>query len=353
MELNNDLNTLMTNYPSFELSYETVSQKGDLSLYDVCLAIPTGKKAFIWHTFQNEKDIAYLLDVNRNKQIYKNTILDEQDVSILSHNTIVYGTIIEVEEEINSYKIFVIEDIYFFKGLNLKSVSFTDKLYYFKQYINAVKNNIVDFVFALPYMWNFTYNINLTELPFTIENNISEKIAYEPHHLQYRCKGYIVPYINVSINRKLTLTTQKGSINNNVAYMISRFTMDTSKPQYKYTANFQVKAAIQNDIYYLFAFGNKKTLVYYGVMFIPDYSTSVFMNNYYRKIKENINLDFIEESDDEDDFQNTNIDKHVDLNKILTFECKFHRKFKKWYPIVNVPMNSKIVHISKLVSDYY
>mgnify|MGYP003328747202 CR=1 FL=1 len=54
------------------------------------------------------------------------------------------------------------------------------------------------------------------------------------------------------------------------------------------------------------------SLHYYNIMFIPDYKTSVMMNNIFRKIKENKNLDYIEESDDEDDFQNIDIDKYVD-----------------------------------------
>ena len=34
---------------------------------------------------------------------------------------------------------------------------------------------------------------------------------------------------------------------------------------------------------------------------IPDYKTSVFMNDLFRTIKENKNLDLLEESDDEED----------------------------------------------------
>ena len=88
-------------------------------------------------------------------------------------------------------------------------------------------------------------------------------------------------------------------------------------------------------------------------MYIPDYKTSIMLNKIFRKIRENDNLDYIEESDTEEDFQNTDVDKYVDLKKIVLFECKFHRKFKKWYPIVQAPANSRIIHINKLVSDYY
>ena len=41
------------------------------------------------------------------------------------------------------------------------------------------------------------------------------------------------------------------------------------------------------------------------------------MNKLFRNIKENINLDSLEEIDEEDEFENIQIDKFVDLNKII------------------------------------
>ena len=36
---------------------------------------------------------------------------------------------------------------------------------------------------------------------------------------------------------------------------------------------------------------------------------------------------------DEDEFENTDIDKYVDINKQLKIMCKFSHKFKSWIPI--------------------
>jgi hypothetical protein len=44
-------------------------------------------------------------------------------------------------------------------------------------------------------------------------------------------------------------------------------------------------------------------------------------------------LDSLEESDEEDEFENIQIDKFVDLNKIIKMRCIFNYKFKKWVPI--------------------
>jgi hypothetical protein len=71
------------------------------------------------------------------------------------------------------------------------------------------------------------------------------------------------------------------------------------------------------------------------------------MNGLFRNIRENKNLDAIEESDDEEDFQDSRIDKYVDLKKTLSIECVFNQKFKKWVP-KKVVIKGLIVHIGKL-----
>ena len=57
------------------------------------------------------------------------------------------------------------------------------------------------------------------------------------------------------------------------------------------------------------------------------------MNKLFRNIKENNNLDALEESDDEEEFENINIDKFVYLNKSILIECQYNFKFKMWIPI--------------------
>lgn len=66
---------------------------------------------------------------------------------------------------------------------------------------------------------------------------------------------------------------------------------------------------------------------------IPDYKTSVLMNKLFRNIKENANLDALEESDDEEEFENIQIDKFVDLNKVFKMRCNFNYKFQAWVPV--------------------
>ena len=72
------------------------------------------------------------------------------------------------------------------------------------------------------------------------------------------------------------------------------------------------------------------------------------MNGLFRNIRENRNLDSIEESDDEDDFQNVAEDKYVDLQRMLAIECRWHAKFRRWVPQRVVQGACKIVHVSQL-----
>ena len=57
------------------------------------------------------------------------------------------------------------------------------------------------------------------------------------------------------------------------------------------------------------------------------------MNNLFRTIKENKNLDLLEMSDDEEEFQNIEEDKYVNTNKVIYMKCIFNRKFKRWIPV--------------------
>ena len=56
------------------------------------------------------------------------------------------------------------------------------------------------------------------------------------------------------------------------------------------------------------------------------------MNNIFRNIKENTNLDALEESDDEEELENISLDKYVYLDKIVEINCVYNNRFKKWIP---------------------
>jgi len=96
---------------------------------------------------------------------------------------------------------------------------------------------------------------------------------------------------------------------------------------------FILKATIINDIYELYYNNNENKLEKFKCACIPDYKTSVMMNSLFRIIKENNNLDLLEESDDEEEFENIRLDKFVNLEKKMKMKCVYMKKFNSWKPI--------------------
>lgn len=353
---------LMKRFPQFELSYETVSHKKVPQQYDICMAIPTGKKVFVWFTFHGKDDVCFLLDLNKDKRVFQSTKLDiEFDVS-LSLGTILYGTIV-LEEE-TGVRRFIAEDIFYYKGIQLKKSKMSEKLSFLLQFMNVMaehrfrkhdserdNDSSSELLFYLPVIWKTEIGDNNDKTDYgRLSSEIKSIIGYPIHHIQYRSTKETAPFLNFLLSTSINIkqTDNKQTSTKSVFVPPQPIRQDYSKPQYKFPTVFQVIADIQFDIYYLFAFGKNKTPVYCNLAHIPNYDTSVFMNSLFRNIRENKNLDYIEESDDEDDFQNSNVDKYVDTNKTALVECTFSHKFKKWIPVKVVGRHMKVVHISQL-----
>ena len=152
--------------------------------------------------------------------------------------------------------------------------------------------------------------------------------------------------LNPIIEKSINNISKKETVNSTI---INKSIDKTySRKQTKRETVFLVRPDIQNDIYYLFCLNSQLKEEQYSIAHIPDYNTSVMMNNLFRIIKENKNLDALEESDDEEEFEKENIDKFVHLNKSYKMSCQFNYKFKKWTPIKLANPESEIVKISEL-----
>jgi hypothetical protein len=127
---------------------------------------------------------------------------------------------------------------------------------------------------------------------------------------------------------------------------VSKYTPDFTKPQYKYPTVFRVMADVQYDIYHLYACGPSsnqpgRQFVYYDVGYVPNYEKSVFLNGLFRNIRENRNLDYIEESDDETDFEPT-------YESERRMVCRWHPLHKHWTPIYD--WHAPPVKVGKITS---
>ncbi len=66
---------LKSRIPCFELSYESVLHNKVPTDYDVQMAIPSGKKYFLWFTFLGDKNVCILLgNESRQKNVQSASI---------------------------------------------------------------------------------------------------------------------------------------------------------------------------------------------------------------------------------------------------------------------------------------
>jgi hypothetical protein len=335
---------ILSELPNIKLSYENIIHKKVYSNF--VLAIPEGKKCFAWFTNSKHGNICYILELKENKQVYDIKIVNCCFDGCLSYGTIFYGTVFNYSG--NSF--FSIEDIYFYKGVNVSNYIWIKKLELFKQImsidIKQVVYNRSFMVFGLPLI-----STNFDELV----NEIS-KINYKIKCIQFRNYNNknVSQYLEfININKSLEVKPEfKKNEYKTYEQLPNVNTNSSYKNTYKRekTAIFQVKPEIQNDIYYLYCCDNiSKTLVHYNIACIPDFKTSVMMNKLFRNIKENNNLDTLEESDTEDEFENEKEDRFVYLDREFNMICSYNYKFKKWVPLKLADKNMKIVNFNELI----
>jgi len=342
MELtNNQIEHLVYRFPKLELSYETFAHKKVSSNYDICISIPNGKKQFAWFTYFGSEDVCYLMDINKDNKVTKVVKIAINFHGKLSYGTILYGTLCDIDEK----HVFIIEDIYYFCGLPIKQFTFGEKLTYFHTLMSTYVYNTSSssILFALPYFSLITGDNKLLESLQFYESMIT-KTAYVSHHVQFRSSDTISPYLNHTYKKK----QEQAIVYEPDVILFPRADLNYTSQSMLRTAVFRVTADIQNDVYHLFAFDSiTNGYTYVNIAYIGTRKLSVYMNNLFRNIRENKNIDYGEESEDEDTFQNVNPDKYVDLKKEYKMNCIFHNKFKKWVP-VNV-VDSRCVNINELL----
>jgi len=221
----------------------------------------------------------------------------------LSYGTIISGTYFNHNKE----QYITCEDIHCYKGKRIHQQSYIKRL-------NLLKNIFDNEVRQVLYTNKFA----VLGLPIICDNLKSAFSAIQS--VPYLIKGII--FQNLEEDQSL------GILLNN---------------QEKITeCIFKIKADLEQDMYNLYCKGKYHDNEFYNLALISDYKTSVMMNNLFRNIKENKNLDSLEESDEEEEFENVSEDKFVNLKKIVYMKCNYIKKFRKWKPIAPVEFGEKL-----------
>ena len=302
-------NYVRNHLPKLELFYDKILHNKVHS--DIYLLIPKGNNALLWFTRINNFNRVLLIYINKY-----NLVTHVEDVHLsfnkeLSYGTILYGTVFLIDK----VKHMTVEDIYFYKG---KAISNT-----FTNVLERIK--IIKYVFDKQVKQKLLTNKSiLLGLPV-----FSEKIGYCFNlikNLNYQIKGIRFLNFNSYVSSGLLLNNTQEDID----------------------CIFKVKASIEDDVYTL-----KTKNGIYGNLLIQNYKTSVMMNNLFRNIKENKNLDLLEMSDSEDEFENIDPNKYINLEKTLYMKCKYIKKFKKWVPVCTVDSNCRLLSFNDIKNLEY
>ena len=260
-------------------------------IYDCIRIIPKGPKITLWFTFKQHPVLYSFPDYITLPEKKLDRKTKQYVVSydpVLSSGTIVHGTLLNYK----SKHFFFMEDVMKYKSRNVKHDSWDKKLEYMINILHHIRCNFHNIIKKTIRMGIPIIHVCKQSIQKQMDN-----IYYLPYSIEY-LKG----------NRKFV-----EKVNTNITYK-----------------NFMIRADLKEDIYHLY---NEE---YIGNALIPNMETSKMMNSIFRTIKENSNLDLLEESDDDEEFENIAEDKYVDLDKIYRFRCVLHDRFNMWVPIERI-----------------
>jgi hypothetical protein len=313
----------LTNYTNSLTKNRHFSMSNLITNANYYVLKPKGRIAYLWFTYYKKDLLCLLLFINsknlhdESNEFYKFNI--NYDNTLCYNNVLLVGTYFyKYTNKITTANVmhhyFILDNVINYNLFNNVLNTYSSNDFTFK--LNICKN-------VLCYIENGSFNVYLGIILDNYDTlfKLIYKLDYEIYCIScYNSNKYLGNFI---ITNKL--------LNNN---------------EKNYGCNFKVTACVNQDIYNLFILENSKE-TFYDHALIDSYKTSIFMNNLFRKIKENKNLDLLEESDSEEEFENITLEKYVDLNKSYIIECIYNKKFKKWIPI-NLAKNNYIIDKNKI-----
>lgn len=290
---------IIKHFPDIKIPEDFYIDK--LNYSDTFIALPKGRKCILWFTTYLADNIPILLYLDNNYNIIESSLFNIcfDDELTLGKGTIINGICFKV----NNINYFACTNIHYYKGQLIENHTFKEKLkvfeYLFKFNIKQDIFNKNSLVVGLP-----VYNTNYKELL-----SIVDRLPYSIHAVK------LFKYNSIYHSGLIKYQEKQTSF-----------------------AFFNIKATIEPDIYDIFC---RDKDIPHSIAMITDFNTSVMMNKLFRKIKENDNLDLLELSDDETEFEDIREDKFVDVNKTICMKCIFIKRFKKWKPLSIAPKHTK------------
>lgn len=376
---------MLYRFPSFiKPFYEISLHKKPNQDYNIAIAVPLSKRAYLWFTYVDHKRVACVIEVGRNQEL-----LDH--VHFLTHfrfpdkfalGTLLSGYWIDGEEHCPDRRYFVADNIFLLSGHEFDNpfpIPFERKFSAYCQFFSELtKYGLVQEVISVhsAFMWHIDPS-TVDERGIKVPDEFYSSIGYDLKHIQLRSSRKVLPYMNILAssnpwkteassapytaatatdvdtttiyhnNHGIGVWSTGASNLSSTKIQVPDWNWCYKNPVYQHYVYMWVKADIAYDVYYFYV--QNDTLL--DMALIADANTSVKLNELFRFIPENNHLDSIEESDDEEEFLNLQHDRFVDLEKKILFRCSFHKTFKKWIPINHLdPTEENIKKIPSIQS---
>ena len=287
-----------------ELCYgKHLSRKVPADLYQV---MPAGKRCFVWFTYDkfNGGNTCYIVYNYKGEQTFEQVLASFDDE--LAFGTVFSGILISPRNN-SEQRIFCVDFVSYYKGVYVCNHNFQKKLFTLSK------------VFDKPELSNVTCDKVLKFAMPILCKTYHEAQAYMGK-LPYKTQG--VRLINYKDRQPL----------GDVTLMASEIEEQTFV--------FSVRPNQEPDSYSLFGTdketGHRK---YAGKAIVCSYEQSKKLNSLFRIIRENADIDLIEESEDEDTFEDISEHKFIKRNNNIKMYCKSNPKFRKWELLSVAPLN--------------
>jgi hypothetical protein len=276
-----DKNDIISRFPYKYITHDRVLYNN--ALPDIYIMIPSGIKGCLWFSMYNNQPIMYELYLTNACKIY-----DVVPHFFVGDHTLCRGkgTICSgYSFAVNKKRYVTLLDIMMLCGNTLVNERFETRMEHMLTFFNLIQRDSM----------RNTCMIGMVDVVFN-KDDIPEFVS----SLKYKVSCVLTGKLNQG---KMTYMSKEKIV---------------SRKQ----CIFNVKADYSSDIYELYCNDCKDV---YAIAGIQTIKTSIMMNTIFRNIRENANLDLLEESDEEtDDYLLDNISPNM--------VCIYNNKINKWVP---------------------
>lgn len=268
-----------------DLLYDRVLQPGQKISGDSWALIPRGRKVALWYIYFRDTPVSILVDLDWKSKPTDFTLVLSSFQEELAYGTILSGILFEEAGK----QMFCCTHVNMLSGQwKVRSLSVQyDSLYRIMHTMIRLDTQLPGIIVCVP------------------------KMVFNSEHIDDAVQRSKVPIHCIRVCNTMSnqiVGTYRQSINQSARAIVL------------------VKPEVEEDIYSLWS----KTMIGYAV--VPDYKTSILLNSIFRDVKENDNLDLLEESDSEEEFENTDEDRFIKYKDGFTMRVEYVPRFNGWKP---------------------